>query len=325
MTLRWGIGRVALGAAVAAGTALVAPAAMAAPFSSLTVFGDSLTDTGNAQLGAQALGLPSPTPAAIGYADGRFSNGPVWVDTLSERIGTGAVVPRLAGGTNYSVGGARAVTNADASPDLAAQIGAFAGDIAFTGKPADPTGLYVLNIGGNDARSIRAANLDAPDPFAVAAAVAAGVSALNQLGARSILVAGIPDVGLQPEANGGEAAGQAISVLLNTALGGALDQLSLLPGSSLYRLDFLGLTDAIAANPASFGFTQSIDTPCLAAPGAAPACAGFLFFDAIHPTTAAHQLIGAAAGSLVSVPEPASVALFGLGLLALAGCRRRAA
>ena len=322
MTLRSGMGRLALCMAVAAGATLMAPPAGAASFTNLYVFGDSLTDTGNAQLGSLALGQASPTPAALGYFDGRFSNGPVWVDYLGEQTGNAPLAPRLAGGTNYSVGGARAVSNADPAPDLPAQISAFAGDLAFAGRAADPSALFVVNAGGNDARAIRQGSLDAPDPFAVAAAIAGGVAALNRLGARNILVAGIPDVGLQPEANGNEAAGRTLSILLNASLSGALARTSLIPGTTLSSLDLLALTDRIEADPASFGFTQPIDAPCLASPGASPACSGFLFFDLIHPTTAAHRLIGEAAGSLVSVPEPASLALFGFGLLALMGCRR---
>jgi outer membrane lipase/esterase len=102
---------------------------------------------------------------------------------------------------------------------------------------------------------------------------------------------------------------------------------SLLPGTRLINFDYLALSDLIRANPASFGFTQPLDVPCLAVPGASPACPGFLFFDAIHPTTAAHAIIagavGTAIGNMAGVPEPATVTLFGLGLALLICCRRR--
>ena len=55
------------------------------PIDHIVVFGDSLSDTGNA---------------------GRFSNGPVWVEQLAARLEV-ALRPTQAGGLNFAVGGAR--------------------------------------------------------------------------------------------------------------------------------------------------------------------------------------------------------------------------
>ena len=51
--------------------------AQASAYSSLVVFGDSLSDTGNvyAATGGVIPGAP--------YASGRFSNGPIWLDTFA--------------------------------------------------------------------------------------------------------------------------------------------------------------------------------------------------------------------------------------------------
>ena len=51
---------------------------VAAPITDLYVFGDSLSDTGN--LFALTFGIEPPSPP---YFDGRFSDGPVWVETLA--------------------------------------------------------------------------------------------------------------------------------------------------------------------------------------------------------------------------------------------------
>jgi len=94
--------------------------AAAAPFSSMIVFGDSLSDTGNAHIGAQVLGLPDPTPASVGYFNGRFSDGLMYVDTLHAALVGGLsnpFAPILFGipapsGLNFAVGGGRVVPNA---------------------------------------------------------------------------------------------------------------------------------------------------------------------------------------------------------------------
>ena len=308
-----------------AGAGVSAPASALPAFSDVIVFGDSLTDTGNAHLGAPQAGVPDPAPPELGYFNGRFSNGPMWTDYLSQDLGHGLLEPRLAGGTNYSVGGARAVPNADPSLDFPQQLQFFADDLA--GAPADPNALYVVNFGGNDARDILHGTADAPDPDAVVPTILDGIETLSALGARNILVGGIPNIGLQPEQNGQEAEGRALSLALDAALDAALADLTLAAGTQIFTFDYLPLTDAIEADPAAFGFTQPLDLFCLAAPGASPDCSGFLFFDPLHPTTAAHRLIAdaalAALDTTTEVHEPATVALLGLGVLGIGWTRRR--
>jgi len=55
----------------------------ASAYSELLVFGDSLVDSGNARIGAIAMGLPDPAPPELGYFQGRFSNGYNFADYLS--------------------------------------------------------------------------------------------------------------------------------------------------------------------------------------------------------------------------------------------------
>ncbi|NJK53588.1 MAG: hypothetical protein HC936_13690 [Leptolyngbyaceae cyanobacterium SU_3_3] len=50
----------------------------AASFSNLYVFGDSLSDVGNTLNATKSI---FPLPDAPAYSPGRFSNGPVWVET----------------------------------------------------------------------------------------------------------------------------------------------------------------------------------------------------------------------------------------------------
>jgi hypothetical protein len=56
------------------------PPLWAGPFREIVVFGDSETDTGNF---FAANGWPDPNY----YYQGRWSNGPVWVERLAARLG----------------------------------------------------------------------------------------------------------------------------------------------------------------------------------------------------------------------------------------------
>jgi outer membrane lipase/esterase len=68
-----------------------APAsATAALFTGLFAFGDSLTDAGNTSL---ATGGAQPGAA---YYNGRYSNGPVWVEQFAAQLALPAPTPCLA-------------------------------------------------------------------------------------------------------------------------------------------------------------------------------------------------------------------------------------
>src|SRR5262245_14581793 len=83
-------------------TALLLPSSAQArnPLTEVVVFGDSLSDTGNLFL---ASGGTVATPP---YFNGRFSNGPVWVEVLADKLGLDAPTPSVLGGTNFAFGGA---------------------------------------------------------------------------------------------------------------------------------------------------------------------------------------------------------------------------
>jgi outer membrane lipase/esterase len=314
---------------------LAGPSAWATSFSSLTVFGDSLSDTGNVFL---ATGGAVPTAP---YFNGRFSDGPVWIDHLAAGLGLPAgAVPALAGGGNYAFGGARTDAGAAPVPGLLAQVG---GLWAPANPFADPTGLYVYAGGGNDMRDARSAFqgvTPADDDGRQAAAAAAitnmitGLSILAGSGAQSVLITNLPDLGATPEAF---ALGLVAASTDATARFNALIPTLITAGESfgldVYFFDLAGLAaairdDALNNGGAVYGVTNVL-TPCGPFPGSIGIpCNVSLFSDALHPTALAHRLAGLAAlraVTPVSVPEPSTLALFACSLIGLAVARRRRA
>ncbi len=318
--------RLGAAAAVATLSALATGTAGAQKtYSSLTMFGDSFSDVGNA-----AALFPGLAPL-------RFSNGPVWSDVLANALGrpgdaTAAFVPVRATGV-YAIGGA--LTNPASATSTFAQIGRWC--VAVAGvctRAADPTGLYTLFAGGNDVRS--AASL-ATDAARQAATVTAANNLVQQAGglvgtgARSILFAYLPDLGLTPDRIGGpqSATLTQLTKLFNATLESGIAGLRLAaPTTAVFDLRLDNLFSNLLASPAAYGFTNTSGS-CIAA-GQLPACTGYVFWDGLHPSTASHAYVGAAAYNLVAngvnvspVPEPATIVLTATGLLALGGIMRR--
>ncbi len=320
--------------ALALMAALIPVAAAAAPITALFVFGDSLSDQGNALILTGGTFPPAP------YA-GRASNGPVAVERLAAHLGV-PLLPAAAGGTNYAVVGSAtgpitvgAITTDNFSavaytqPALAGtgilnQVAAF----AVSGPVVDPDhSLFVVWGGPNDF-------FLSPSPATAAAAVtnlANSIGGLYGLGARRFLVPNLPDLSLTPAGRAlpppNQVALQALSVGFNLGLGSALDSLDLLPGIDITRFDTFALLTALAANPSAFGFANA-DTPCLTGNigSGGVVCANpnaNVFWDSVHPTAAAHQVLGN--GFATAVPEPAGVTLLLLGLGFAVARRLRAA
>ncbi|HKW37708.1 MAG TPA: SGNH/GDSL hydrolase family protein [Burkholderiales bacterium] len=281
--------------------------ALAGPPHRFVVFGDSLSDPGNAFILTRDLEIPPFTsliPSAP-YARGalHFSNGPTWIEQLSlidralPSAGPALLLPVVL--SNYAVGGARARTVG--AFDLPTQVGLFVGD--FHGQ-APANALYVVFVGGNDVRDALTALATDPTGATSVGIVSDALSAIRgnlltlyAAGARKFLVPNLPDVGLTPAVRlaGPQAQGLAhlFSTQFNAGLELTLQGLEAALGVSIVRLDVFGLVNQAVADPAAFGLAD-VEDPCIRLNTVVNAfCANpgkFFFWDGIHPTVAVHRL-----------------------------------
>jgi phospholipase/lecithinase/hemolysin len=287
---------------------LSSTAATAASFTNLYVFGDSLSDTGNLFRTTGNFIPPQPF-----YFNGRFSNGPVWVEYLAPKLGL-----TYNPANNFAFGSANTDTTNTfpfrvGFPGLQQEIQAFR-----TSSPiADPNALYVVWAGANDYLGGGVTN-----PAQPVANIATAITSLVQSGAKTILVPNLPDLGKLPGTRTDPQTSAGLSALSlghNTLLAQTLSVLSgTFPNTSLIPLDVNGTLNTVLANPAQFGFTNTTDSCVFPSPlpiprGIPSVCANpnqFVFWDDIHPTTTAHAILGDLAFNTVSnstaVPEPAT-------------------
>lgn len=275
-------------------------------------FGDSLVDRQNFYL---ASGSTYPAPSL--YADGRFSNGPLWVERLAELQGDVPLTASLAGGNNYAFNGARITGTSpapyDSVPNVEQQVAAYLSD---HGNVASSTGLYAIWAGANDFF------FGETDPSIPTTSLAQSISNLYSAGAREFLVLNLPALGQTPFFKGTAYEGplDAASVGFNAYLAAAIDNLNnSLPGISIHELDVYTLFQQMQSDPTAFGLANASDSATNYDPvsgiGTSLAVAvpnEYLFFDSVHPTAAGHRIIGNAV-----VPEPSALVLLGLVFLGL--------
>jgi phospholipase/lecithinase/hemolysin len=190
------------------------------------------------------------------------------------------------------------------APGLKGQVELFR--LALRGRAPSAGALYLIATGANDYRDDQ---YNVPlQADVVVSNIGFALRRLYQLGARTLLVAGLPDLGRLPFA---DPAASELTDVHNTLLRTEIATLSAqMPDA---RFIFVDINDAFRRLPPEMNPTipalavygSQLPTPdpglmtCLfTAPSTCrnvpmEVGAGFAFWDIVHPTTAAHQVLGA--------------------------------
>jgi outer membrane lipase/esterase len=282
-----------------------ASAAQAQSYDRLVVFGDSLSDNGNLYSYTSSHPPLPPSPTSPPYYNGRFSNGPTWVELLGFSLSHYNGSP--AGNIDWAFGGAR--TDFNTNPPLALPFGIRSQVNNYLGSGGAFGGgdLVTLWGGANDlfagmaqagADPANAINIMQNTVGAAAANIGLVVNQIAGAGAGTLLVANLPDLGATPQFNTNASASVLASI--STQNFNALQDVQLRaqaaahPGTNIIRMDVFRVGGIIKARPELFGLTN-VTQNCLV--GATP-CATpntYMYWDTVHPTAKGHQLLAALA------------------------------
>jgi len=296
--------------AIALGTLGQMPAgASTLNFDRMIVFGDRLSDTRNFY-NLSGILTGEPFPSQPFYSDGRFSNGKVWVEGLAKDLGL-----KNNRVTNYAIGGATSGSENLGLPGFPAglrqQIDLYR--LSTIGRSADPDDLFIMWIGSNDLfggmEELQSGSIT-PETLIQNTLnnVSNSLTILANKKANNVLVPNLASLGGTPL--GQATAPEMLNFLTqsyNAALAGKLEELSQrFPKTNFISLDINGLFSEVGAAPERFGLTnltQACTNTNLYVPNFSPDMLDpsklticdrpdeYLFWDSVHPTTAAHRIV----------------------------------
>lgn len=291
--------------------------ASAQKYTSIVVFGDSLSDTGNvADLTQAKYGFRLPGPA-FDYTYGRFTDGMdtvpaahnyfgVWVEQLAATFpAKPPIKASLDGGKDYGYGFAftgNGTGDFTFGPGnqlsvMVNNVGLQITDYLATKPSITDTTLFVVWGGANDIINATSSK----DIIDAAVDQAINVQRLIDAGATQLIIANLPNLGAVPRFNGSpvrSVPAMKATVLYNNVLKAGVDIVTLFnPGKKIVQFDVYGLIAKVIASPSKYGLanvTGSAQGNYLVNPDT------FLFWDDLHPTTRGHSILAEGAASLLA-------------------------
>ncbi|MBD2432273.1 autotransporter outer membrane beta-barrel domain-containing protein [Fischerella muscicola CCMEE 5323] len=271
--------------------------ALAGDYEQLFIFGDSLSDNGNLyRLTGGTIPLSPP------YFQGRFSNGPVWVEILGSYFNIDANET-----TNYAVGGSTSGNTNVLSESLIIPLPALSSQINnFTSAPVTPSSnaLFILWAGAND-YLIQPIEKRATNTQVVVNNLSNAITILINKGARNIIVPNLPDLGKTPQERSLGTADSTTTLIKshNSNLNTALQEIARTRNVNIIPLDIHALFDEVIDQPDRYGLTN-INDPCFDQQ-AGTICSNpdeYLFWDNVHPTDRGHKFIAEYTEAVLNAP-----------------------
>ncbi|HAT6334542.1 TPA: lysophospholipase [Legionella pneumophila] len=274
----------------------------ATPLNNIVVFGDSLSDNGNLYEYMKHQ-LPQSPP----YFEGRFSNGPVWIERLAASYFPNDPNSHL---LDYAFGGAG--VSVDEEDDevfftLRREVNSYL--LAHQDK-ASPDSLFVIWIGANNYLGMP---VEVEETLKnVNRGITDSIQRLVDKGAKHILVLNLPDLGRTPAALefGSVEEMNYFSTQHNNALSNTVDYFKkTYPEVEWLFFDTGSHFDHVIEHATEYGFTNITGTCSFSivdeitknsvlkmVASVKPeltenACDGYLFFDLVHPTALAHKIM----------------------------------
>ena len=259
----------------------------------LVIFGDSLSDNGNSYEFSH-----HQKPAAPTYYQGRFSDGPIWIDYVANLIFLDADKQKI---LNYAFGGAGVLHSQPHVFILSQEIDSYL--LTHSVRPDTDT-WFILWIGAND--YLLHPDSNETDVNKVVTEIDRNLSRLQKHGAQHIVVMGLPDLGVLPYANDLEVQSSLsmLTRLHNQQLKNRITQLqNQYPQLTWNYIDVNQTFTTLMQHPKQYGFTYT-QTRCYV-PDISEQIAGnktgqnhvqnncrkYVFFDQFHPTTFVHQIL----------------------------------
>jgi phospholipase/lecithinase/hemolysin len=287
-------------------------------YTSIVIFGDSLSDTGNdAYLSQHKYGVRIPGPYAD-YTDGRFTDGDdtipaareyfgVWIEQFAATLPAKPIIlDSLDGGTNYAYGfaftgsGTSVLTLGSASLFINVNnIGQQITDYLATHPVINDRTLFVVWGGANDLLNATSAD----DVFKAGINQVTNIQRLIDAGATQFIIPNLPPLGATPRLNGSptdSAAATAASILFNKILRTGVDVLHDFNfGRHLHfvQLDVFSLFNQIIASPSRYSLAD-VTTSSQAIPTVDPDT--YLFWDDLHPTTRGHNILATTLAGMIA-------------------------
>ena len=287
-------------------------------YTSIVVFGDSLSDTGNvAHLTYDKYGVRIPGPDAD-YTDGRFTDGTdtlppakkyfgVWIEQLAAKIPSKPEIKdSLDGGTDYAYGfattgsgtGAFTFGPSDSLSVNVNNIGQQITDYLATHPKIDDKTLFVVWGGAIDV--LYATSQDNVIDAGINQTL--NIQRLIDAGATQFIVPNLPPLGLVPRLNGSSTTSipaTEASILYNTVLSSGIALLHDFNNDKslqISRLDVFALFNKIVAAPSVY----SLENVTASSQGMTVDPDTYLFWDDLHPTTRGHNILAITAARLLT-------------------------